>query len=163
MSSERINHKVLVPFDYNNKIIEKSGDARIYREAVLLTPGTWTDATSRTPITYSDNQLKLSATKWESNFLNIDHSPFTLDRIGYVKNPYYKKGKVLSDLHIYPITQNSRDVISLIDAGFVNSLSVELSSVDKWDFDTNERLAQNIIFHGCAVVLLPACNDTKIK
>jgi len=163
MSLERVNHKLIVPLKYDTKIIQKSGDARIYSNSILLTPGSWSDCMTKAPVEYTDTQLKMSASKWESNYLNIDHSQSTLDRIGYVKNQHWSNGKILGDLHIYPITQNARDVIAMIDANLVNSLSVELSSVDRWDFNTNMRFAEDITFYGLAVVLNPACKHTRIK
>ena len=163
MSIERTNHKLIIPLTYDTTILQKSGDAKIYSNAILLTPGSWSDCLTKAPVEYTDIQLKLSASKWESNFLNIDHSQSTLDRIGYVKNQHWRDGKILGDLYIYPITQNARDIIGMIDNGLVNSLSVELSSVDRWDFQTNKRFAENIIFYGLSVVLTPACDQTRIK
>jgi len=160
---ERVNHKLITKFVYDDKIIQKSGDARIYNNAILLTPGAWSDAITKSPVEYTEEQLKKSAMRWESNYLNIDHSQGTLDRIGLVKNQKWFKGSVMADLYIYPITNNSRDTIALIDAGLVNSLSVELSSVDRWDFSTNKRFAEDITFHGCACVLDPACSETRIR
>jgi hypothetical protein len=160
---ERTNHKLISKFSYDNKIIQKSGDARVYNNAILLTPGSWSDAMTKAPVEYTDKQLSKSASRWEENYLNIDHSRGTLDRIGLVKNPKWYKGAVMADLYIYPITQRARDTIALIDAGLVNSLSVELSSVDRWDFNTNKRFAEDISFFGTAVVLDPACTSTKIR
>jgi hypothetical protein len=160
---ERTNHKLTTKFIYDNKIIQKSGDARVYNNAILLTPGSWSDAMTKAPVEYTEEQLCKSASRWEENYLNIDHSQGTLDRIGLVKNPKWYKGSVMADLCIYPITQNAKDSIALIDAGFVNSLSVELSSVDRWDYQTNKRFAEDISFFGLAICLNPACAGTLIK
>jgi len=159
---ERINHKLIKKFEYDTKIIQK-GDARVYNNAILLTPGAWSDCITRAPVEYTSEQLSKSATRWKENYLNIDHSRGTLDRIGYIKNARWYNKSVIGDLHIYPITQNAKDTIALIDAGLVNSLSVELSSVDRWDFQTNKRFAEDIEFFGCAVVLDPACENTRIR
>jgi hypothetical protein len=161
--TDRVNHKLITNFVYDNKIIQKSGDARIYNNAVLLTPGAWSDAMTRAPVEYTPEQLSKSATRWEENYLNIDHSQGTLDRIGLVKNQKWYKNSVMGDLYIYPITQNAKDAIALIDAGLVNSLSVELSSVDRWDFNSNMRFAEDIAFFGLAVVLNPACKGAHIR
>jgi len=160
---ERVNHKLISKFVYDNKIIQKSGDARVYNNAILLTPGSWSDAMTKAPVEYTEDQLCKSASRWEENYLNIDHSRGTLDRIGTVNNPRWFKGCVMADLFIYPITQNAKDAIALIDSGMVNSLSVELSSLDKWDNNTNKRFAEDITFFGLAVCTDPACKDTKIK
>jgi hypothetical protein len=160
---ERVNHKLTMKFVYDNKIIQKSGDARVYNNAVLLTPGEWSDAMTRAPVKYTEEQLSKSATRWEESYLNIDHSQGTLDRIGIVKNQKWYKNSVMGDLYIYPITQNARDAIALIDSGLVNSLSVELSSVDRWDFQENMRFAEDIAFFGLALVLHPACTGAHVR
>jgi len=160
---ERVNHKLISKFVYDNKIIQKSGDARIYNNSILLTPGSWSDCITRAPVEYTPEQLSKSASRWEKNYLNVDHSQNTLDRIGLVNNPRWFKNSVIADLYIYPITQNAKDTIALIDAGLVNSLSVELSSVDRWDYNLNKRFAEDITFHGCACVLDPACSETRIR
>jgi len=161
--TDRVNHKLTVNLVYDNKIIQKSGDARVYNNAILLTPGSWSDACTRAPVEYTEEQLCKSATRWEENYLNLDHSQDTLDRVGVVKNQRWYKGAVTGDLHIYPITQNAKDAIALIDAGLVNSLSVELSSVDRWDYNTNKRFAEDISFFGLGIVLNPACRNSRIK
>ncbi len=160
---ERTTHKLTTKLVYDNKIIQKSGDARVYNNAVLLTPGEWSDAMTRAPVKYTEEQLCKSASRWEENYLNVDHSQGTLDRIGIVKNQRWYKNAVVGDLYIYPITQNAKDTIALIDAGLVNSLSVELSSVDRWDFQENMRFAEDIAFFGLAVVLNPACKGAHIR
>jgi hypothetical protein len=160
---QRTNHKLINKLEYDERIIQKGGEARIYNSAILLTPGSWSDCLTRSPVEYTPEQLKMSASRWKEDFLNIDHSRGTLDRIGYVKNCRWYKNSVIGDLHIYPVTQNAKDTIALIDTGLVNSLSVELSSVDRWDFQSNKRFAEDIEFFGCAVVLDPACENTRIR
>jgi len=162
-SKELSYHKLKFPLIYNKKIVQKYGDARVYRDAVLLTPGTWTDAVSMSPIEYTSEELQKSAKVWESNYLNIDHSWKTLDRIGYVRDTYFSNNSVKGDLYIYPITQNSKDAIALIDAGLINALSVELYSRDVWSNKSESRLATDITFCGLAVVTDPACKDARIK
>ena len=157
----KTNHKLSVKFSYNDKIIEKSGDARIYRDAILLTPGAWSDSLAGAPVEYTPSELKKSAGKWTSNYLNLDHNWSVLSRIGYVENTHWNKG-VRGDLHIHPITQNAKDTITMIDAGFVNHLSVELMSEDIWKAEDEKRYATNIEFIGLGVVLHPACPDSRI-
>jgi len=159
---EKTLHRPLIPFKYNNKILQKSSDVRIYMDAILLTPGEFSDAMTMAPVVYTASELDKSAKRWEENFLNVDHSWDTLDRIGYIKDTYSKKGVVHGDLHIYPITQRAKDTISLIDAGLVNWLSVEIMTQDRWDSDDNKRYAEDIVFIGCAVVTHPACENTRI-
>ena len=162
--TEKIKLTPELPFQYGSKIILKSSNVRIYKDVVILTPGVWTDASTRTPIEYTDVNLMKGTKVWSSNFLNVDHSWTVRDRIGYVKNPYYnKKIGVMGDLHIYPITQAAKDTIALIDSGLVNWLSAELMAEDIWDSDSGKRFAEQIEFIGCAVVTYPACKDARIK
>jgi len=162
ISNEEIKY-VTIPFEYDYKVISKTTDARIYKNAVLLTPGVWSDVITNSPVIYDDSVLRKYATNWTSNYLNIDHSDNPLDRIGIVQSPYYKDSKVCGDLHIYPITSRAKDTIALIDAGLVNNLSVEIKTVDRWDSKEMSRRVEKITFVGCAVVVNPACVDTRIK
>jgi len=156
-------HTPLVPFKYNKKEISKSTDIRIYRDVTLLTPGEYSDSLSSYPIRYTSSELKNAASKWEENYLNLDHSWNTLDRIGYVENPRFQDGAIKADLYIVPVTRNAKDTIGLIDAGLVNWLSVELKSEDVWNSSDNKKDATNIVFIGAAIVLYPACSDARIK
>jgi hypothetical protein len=157
-------HRPIVDFKYNKKIILKSSDVRIYKDVVILTPGEWSDAMTQSPVVYTDLELEKGSRMWSKNFLNIDHSWGTLDRIGYVRNPYYHRHiGVMGDLHIYPITERARDTIALIDAGLVNWLSAEIATQDIWNGDEQKRYATQIEFIGCAVVTSPACGETRIR
>jgi len=162
--NERSLHFPMVPFKYNKKILTKSTDVRIYRDTILLTPGEFTDALSRSPVTYTEEAISKTANKWEENYLNLDHSYEVLKRLGFVKNTYYKKkdGTVRGDLYIFPITQAAKDVIKQIDAGLVNWLSVEITTQDYWDPETNKRFADDITYIGAAVVTMPACENSRI-
>jgi len=157
----RKEYTLLTDFTYSDKIIEKSGDARIYRDALILTPGIYSDSVVKSKTNFSSKELSKAINRWESNFLNLDHSRKTLDRIGYVKNIYWKDG-IFGDLYIYPITTNAKDAISLIDAGLVNSLSIEMTAEDKWDPIENIRVATDIIYFGVAIVTQTGCKDSRI-
>jgi len=160
--NQKQNHKITVKLDYNKKIIEKDGGARIYRDCVLLTPGAWSDSTGMSAIEYTETELRRAAGNWSSNFLNLDHRWDVLSRIGHVENTHWNDG-VRGDLYIYPITQNARDAISLIDADMINELSVELMSRDVWKSEDEKRYATDIEFVGTAVVVMGACRETRIK
>ena len=160
--SELTKHYITRKLEFNNKIIQKGGDGRIYRECILLTPGSWTDSLSMIPTEYTDEHLSISATNWEENFLNVNHSHAVQDRIGYVMNTYWYNNAVMGDIHIYPITQMARDSIALIDAGMINELSVELLSNDQYDEELGKVFATDITYFGAAVVSAGACRQTKI-
>ena len=83
------------PFEYNEKYIQKS-DYRVYREAIILTPGVWTDSVSQQPIKYTKETLREYSSNWISNHLDIDHSWKVLDLIGscwglIYQSKYYTK------------------------------------------------------------------------
>lgn len=156
-------HKLTVPFKYNDKILQKSTDARIYRDCILLTPGDWTDASTMAPVEYSMDELQKSATMWESEYLNLDHSFHVLDRIGHVRNQRWFMGAVAGDLYIYPVTNAARDSIALIDSNLINELSVELYCEELWDSDTQIRKATDIRFVGLALVTRGACSETRVR
>ena len=156
-----------VPLEYNTKYISKS-DVRVYRDAILLTPGKWSDSVTRAEVEYTDKALSKYATNWTRNILDLDHNLDVLSIIGTIEHQRFQKNSVIGDLYIHPITQNARDTISLIDAGYVNSLSVELMADDVWDSSRHIRMADNIEFIGCAVLAghparPPACKDTRIR
>ena len=161
--NERTLHFPMIPFKYNDKILSKSTDARIYQDAILLTPGEFTDSLSRSPVVYTEEAIQKSAGKWSENYLNLDHSYETLNRLGFIKNTYYKDGAVRGDLYIFPITNNAKDTIAMIDNNLVNWLSVELTTEDYWNTEDNKRYADNIDYIGAAIVLHPACENTRIK
>lgn len=152
-----------IPLEYNKKIINKTSSARVYTDATILTPGEWSDSVTQAPVVYEEAVLRKYATNWESNYLNVDHSFRTLDRIGYVENAYFSKGKVKADLRILPVTQKARDTIALIDAGLANNVSVEIKTEDVWKSEEMKRYVDKITFIGLAVVLYPACEQAIIN
>ncbi len=160
---ERNLHFPMIPFKYNKKILSKSSDVRIYRDTILLTEGEFSDSITMSPVMYTYDEIEKGATNWSANFLNLDHSFEVLKRVGFIKNTYFKDGAVRGDLYIFPITENAKSVIKMIDNGLVNWLSVELTTQDYWNPDDNKRYASNIEFIGAAVVLYPACENTRIK
>ena len=162
MKTIRSIHTPLIPFSYDTKLIRKTIDARIYHNATLLLPGTWTDSITQSPVLYSEHVLKKYATNWEERYLNLDHSNRVLDRIGYIENPKFIDGAIKADLYIFPITRNARDAISLIDNKLVNWISVEIKTEDGWDPKNNMRYVKEMSFIGAAIVTTPACRNAKI-
>ena len=162
MKKERNLHNPLTKFSYKAKELSSDTDVRIYRDTILLTPGEFTDSMSMSPVAYTEEAISKSADNWEENYLNLDHSYEVLKRLGFVMNTYYKDCAVRGDLYIYPITQAARDTISMIDAGLINWLSVEITTEDSWDPNDNKKYASNISYIGAAVVTTPACEDSRI-
>lgn len=157
-------HTHRLTFGFDDKVIRKSTTkAKIYRGVTLLTPGVFSDSMTQSPVTYSEDVLRKYADNWTDNYLNLNHSYEVLDRIGYIDNPRWEDGAVKADLYIYPVTENARNTIELIEKGLINWLSVEIKTEDRFDSSTRERYVHTIEFIGAAVVTLPACPDAKIK
>lgn len=154
-------HNPLVEFKYDDRLIGKSSDAKIYRNTTLLTPGTFSDSLTMAGVRYDKDLLKNTVDNWHSNYLNIDHSHEVLKRIGRVTNTKWMDNKVKADLYIYPVTKNARDTIKLIDQGLINWLSVEIMTEDGWD-KSDERFVKDLEYLGVAVVTEPACKEAKI-
>jgi hypothetical protein len=151
----------IIKFEFNKNVIGKDSKTKIYRDVTILSPGTFSDSLTRSPVRYDEEVLSRTYTKWNSNFLNLDHSDDVLDRIGLVMNPHFSDGKVKADLYIYPITRNAKDTIALIDSGLINWLSVEIMTSDRWDA-SDERYVDDMEYLGLAVVTMPACKDALI-
>ena len=148
-----------------DKIEESSnlvGD-RVYNNATLIIPGIYQDSASRLKIFYKADILKKNVSNWKSNFLNIDHSPSILSRIGFVESPKWKNNALVADLRIIPATNNARDAINLIDQGLANFLSIEALTEEFYDEKLCCLCLSDIQFLGAAIVTTPAVINAKIK
>jgi len=157
---EKLRRIHSIPLEFNEKIFMKAGDYRIYRDAVIITPGVHTDSVSMMPITYTQEALARYGARWTDNNLNVDHFQDTMSHIGFVYNGCFYNGAVCGDLYINPHTQKGRDVITKIDMGELNHLSAELLSYEEWEGDS--IYATDIEFVGCAVTRNPADPQTRI-
>ena len=70
-NKERHLHSPMIPFSYNKKVLSLATDVRIYKDAALLQVGTWTDCASRSPVIYTEQALKASATNWKRIILML--------------------------------------------------------------------------------------------
>ena len=162
-TKEMVLHTPLQDFKYNKSLIGKSTDTKIYMGATLLSPGEWTDSISNTKIEYSSKVLKKYATNWKEQYLNLDHNHNALSRVGKVVNQRFEDGVVKGDLHIYPITNNAKDIIKLIDNDMINWLSVEIMTEDIWNNSKDMWAVEEILYLGTAIVTLPASKNSLIK
>ena len=160
-----MRHKryVDLEFKYDSKETSKSTNAKIYRGVTILTPGKYADSLTKDYVLYTPEVLRKYATNWSTNFVNIDHSYSVIHRVGYIMNPRWEDNAVKGDLYIFPYTSVARDVIALIDNGFINHLSCEISTIDHYDYIQKCVVVDDIEFFGCAIVTNPACKDAKIK
>ena len=152
-----------LPLQYDEKLISKD-KYRIYWNAVLMTPGTYIDALSGEVSIIDREVLRKTALNWSENYLNIDHDVYSvLSRIGYVEPKGWNGESVIGNLKILPVTQRAKDVISLIDAGLITDLSVEMKSVEEWDNRKSGWRILDITYTGAAIVTKGACPHAKIK
>ena len=149
-------------FEYKNKVIKKSSNLVIYKEATLLVSGVYADSATNRFTNYPKKVIERYAKNWKSNFLSLDHSKDVLKRIGKIKNPKYKDGKLVGDLYIYTVTSVAKDVVKLIDSGLINWMSVEVNTKDKYNYEMDLMEVKEMEFVGASVVSLPACPNAKI-
>ena len=165
--------RLLTPFEYDKKKITK-GDGRLYQDAILLKEGEYSDSITMSPIVYTKEQLKAIPNHISRKsdyfpidddriYLNMDHRPNeVLTRIGYVPNIYFLDNALRGDIYLHCLTRNSNDVRRLIDAGYVSHLSVEIMTKDSYSVEDDKVYAEDIVLVGLAVVLHPACPDSRI-
>lgn len=167
MSLKRIE----IPFEYGIKsygpeIIYKSDTVRVYEGATLLTPGKWADSISKSYILYKSPILSKYATNWVTNHINLGHDNVNpLSTVGTVHKQRWEDGVVKGDLYINTALSNGREIVTSIDAGLVNKLSVEMNTDDYWDSTEKAKYADNIRFLGLAIIgnHPAACDGAKIK
>ena len=137
---------------------------RIYKGAVLISPGIFRDSASKKRIFYSGKILEKSALNWpDPVYLTLDHGKSVLDRVGYVNKIHWNGEKIIGDLHILPITTKSKDIISLIDNNIINSLSIEAMTSESYNKKLGCLELDGIEFIGVSIVTYPACEDSKIN
>jgi len=158
------NHNI--EFQYDKSLVQKSHGYEIYKDVVILTPGTWADTITNAGVLYKEDTLKKFCSNWEKHsYVNLGHSHYPLDYVGTVQSQYYNNG-VRADLYINQNTTNGRDIIEKINSEEINLLSVEMKTDDYWDIENMSRSAEKILFLGVSVIGPwpgPACIDAKIK
>jgi len=138
-----------------------AGD-RIYKGAILLTEGIYTDMYSQKTIYYDGRVIRKNAKNWKDNYVTIDHSTSVLDRIGYVENPRWEDDALKGDIRILPITTRAKDVINLIDNDLTRGLSIEAETQDQYDGELKCLRLIDITFLGVSIVTDPACEMARI-
>lgn len=144
----------------------------IYRDAIILSPGTWDQQDQKSQIYYPLEVCKRDATNWKRNFIYVIHTERSdgtptnaFNIIGRVENQHfdYVKNAIVGDLRIMPITQAGRDAISLIDRGIIKFLSPEVRTWDSHNYSTKRREVSKLEFNGVALVVdNPACKTSGI-
>ena len=152
--------------EYDSQISHKSQGMRIFKGAIMLTPGTWADMVTNANVLYKSDVIDKYSNNWVSNYIDLQHSHHPRDLVGTVHNQYSKNGILKGDLWINTNLTAGRDIVQLIDSNIVNQLSIEMFTNDKWDSNTHVRSVELIKFLGVAIIGgpdIPACKDTRIN
>lgn len=158
-----MKHQLLSRLSYDKSRRVKAANLKIYYDVVLLEAGDYADSISKRYIRYSSEIINKYAKNWSVDFLCLDHKKDVLSRVGKVKNPHIKNGKLVADLYIYTTTRNGHDIVENIENGLVNWVSVEAYSEDEYNHKDGIMCVKYIEFIGTAIVTLPAYKGSQIK
>jgi len=148
------------------KFTELADGSAIFRDQVLLTPGKWGDSLSGNEYEYTDSVLQEAAKNWYANGVWVQHTGggprSALGKVAVVENQRWQDGAVMGDIHFHQLTQESKDAVTLIKSGIINSMSVELGN-DGYTRDKKTGIQQpkGLTFLGVALVENGACRDAK--
>ena len=165
MAQTRMLDALLPPRNFTRL---KSGALKV-TGIVALAEGTWTDSAVGTPLHYPAKVLEKDNGNWIAPSIWSRHaggSPRSItDKIGTIKNPRYdaETKAVLVDGTFHGRSQESRDVIELIEEGIVTDVSAEVGGKEIWNAETKRYEAASLAFYGLAVVDRGACNVCKMK
>lgn len=150
------------PFNF-----ERDGPALIIRGINLLAAGTWTDSAQRTPCTYSPATVTRDAANWADSTVWARHTggvPRSVaEGIGSVENPRPGTDAAVGDLRLHGLTQLSRDIIALAEAGVVDAFSPELVGPERYNADEKAYEKTAITFLGGAIVAKGACATCTLR
>jgi len=139
----------------------------LIHDVKLLAEGTWTDSAVGTPLFYPARSLEANAANWRDRSAwsrHLGRTPRDItEKIGVVDDPRYADRAVVGDIRLHGLTQKSRDTIALVKAGEVNYVSVEHGGPEKWNAETRQYEAAEIIFYGVAIVNRGACQKCTIR
>ena len=153
-----------IPLTYDSYVIQKSTDHKIYKNAILFTPGSWTDSVSAMECYYSPEVISRCAEIWPTRYINLQHSHNPIDFVGSVYNQHWDGVSLKGDLHLFR-TGIGEHIITLIDAGIINKLSVEANTEDSYDRKLMIRSTDDMEFLGVSIIghiPAPACKDARI-
>jgi hypothetical protein len=121
------------------------------------------------PLFYPEAVLERDAANWLDAGVWARHSggmPRNItDKIGQVLNQHYdaKAKAIVGDVHLHGRTQTSKDVMTLVNDGLVDAVSVEHGGEESWNSETKRYEAVSLGFYGLAIVDRGACDVCKMK
>lgn len=146
---------------------ERDGPALVIRGINLLAAGTWTDAAQRTPCKYGGDVVTRDAGNWADSTLWARHNggvPRSVaEGIGRIENQRPGTDAAIGDLRLHGLTQTSRDIIALVEAGEVDAFSPELVGPERYNADEKVYEKTAITFLGGAIVAKGACSTCTLR
>jgi len=146
---------------------ERDGPALVIRGINLLAAGTWTDSAQRTPCKYGSEIVTRDAANWADSTLWARHNggvPRSFaEGIGRIENQRPGTDAAVGDLRLHGLTQLSRDIIALVEAGEVDAFSPELVGPERYNADEKVYEKTAITFLGGAIVAKGACATCTLR
>lgn len=164
-----------MPFSKGQMITEPDGSLLI-KDVPMLAEGTWTDSAVGTPLNYISKTLEADAANWLDNSGWNRHAGkvprSSTDKVGEAVNPHFGKFKgedgrehaaVLSDVRVWPWTQNQRDMQEMIRHNLISFVSVEHGGEERYNSDTRQMESASLTFTGFAFVNKGACKLCRLN
>jgi hypothetical protein len=163
-----------MPFSKGSMITEPDGSLLI-KDVPMLAEGVWTDSTVGTPLNYISRTLEADAANWIDNSgwnRHIGKVPrASTDKVGEAVNPHFGRftggdgrehAAVLSDVRVWPWTQNQRDMQEMIRHNLISFVSVEHTGPEQYNAETHQMESAGLTFTGFAFVNKGACKLCQI-
>jgi cation transport regulator ChaB/uncharacterized small protein (DUF1192 family) len=164
-----------MPFSRGQMITEPDGSLLI-KDVPMLAEGVWTDSAVGTPLNYIARTLEADAANWLDNSgwnRHVGKVPrASTDKVGEAVNPHFGKftgddgrehSAVISDVRVWPFTQNQRDMQEMIRHGLIKYVSVEHGGDERLNPATRQMESASLIFTGFAFVNKGACKLCRLN
>jgi hypothetical protein len=164
-----------MPFSKGPMITEPDGSLLI-KDVPMLAAGVWTDSAVQTPLYYTAKTLEADAANWLDNSGWNRHSGkvprASTDKVGEAVNPHFGRFMgtdglqhegVISDVRVWPFTQNQRDMQEMIRHGLIKYVSVEHGGEERYNTATRQMESASLIFTGFAFVNKGACKLCRLN
>lgn len=159
----------------NIKRVEED-DAVRYKNVVMLAPGEWTDAKSRTTYYYSPEGIANSVDNWTDNNLHLNHDgqETVLADIGHVDADTVdvdEKGRMFGDIVFHRRTSTSKDAEELMklavetegEQGLAGPSVEIVDTKDEYDSDRGMDETTEMVFSGLGLVTSPASRTVAFE
>ena len=164
-----------MPFSKGSMITEPDGSLLI-KDVPMLAEGVWTDSAVGTPLNYIPRTLEADATNWLDNSgwnRHVGKVPrASTDKVGEAVNPHFGRftgndgrehAAVISDVRVWPWTQNQRDMQEMIRHNLISFVSVEHTGPEQYNTETRQMESAGLTFTGFAFVNKGACKLCRLN